>query len=327
MMKTRYSNNLLLALILLLLLTIGCDLGFGKKDDPKLSVADIKLNQLLNTFRLQDDEREVVMYMRNVAMDPSVDFDQDYRTYNSNEFYSLVYGLGSFKTKMIIGVHFRTLKTQKEAKETLAIVREGKGKRELADRFRLRVRAYNLALKNAFSDYHVQNIYDNLMGYNREFEGYFIGIIDDAKGVIEVGDLYIELFENEKLVVNHMVNIVTNPKIGRGHGYKTYMNKLEFYGLLSKLGIARVRELIRLRFNNVRTKNETLRAINRVKDKQARQDLLSQLNILEDGYPSRLKLVFSGRTPDMIYNQAMNSLDYVASFMAIKNEADAKSKP
>ncbi|AHH14637.1 BTA121 domain-containing protein surface lipoprotein [Borrelia hermsii] len=327
MMKTRYSNNLLLVLILLLLLIIGCDLGFGRKDDPKLSVADIKLNKLLDKFRLHNEEREVVMYMRSVAMDPSVDFDQDYRTYNSNEFYNLLYGLGGFKIKMIIGVHFRTLERLKEAKAALAVVREGKMKGELSDRFRLRVRAYNLVLKNAFSDYHVKNVYDNLMDYNGESEGYFVEIRDDAKGVTEVGELYLELVAKERLVVNYMIKIVTNPKIGRGHGYKTYKNRIEFYELLSKLGIARVKELIRLHANNVTAKNEALHVINRVKDSQARQDLLNRLNVLEDGYPSRLKLVFSGPTPDLIYNQAVNSLDYIVSFVNIKNEADARRNP
>ncbi|WP_330730299.1 BTA121 domain-containing protein surface lipoprotein [Borrelia turicatae] len=275
---------------------------------------DVKLNKLLGTFGIPFNERQVIVYIQSILTDPSIGGSLGYKFYDNEEFYNLLSDLGDFRLKKIIEFHLKIIKAQNDAQVAIRDVKDTKLKERLQTRFKEYNNAYPLHLKGLFSKAISDNVYDKVIGSDYNFK--FNTITDKARSIIDFESLYAELSGDQRIAVDNIRMIVTDPGIGSTKGYKTYSTD-EFYNFLYSLDALKIKTLIKFHVENVIARNESLAAICDVKDAKLKKRLQTRFEECNNAYPLYLKELFNESTPDGVYGRVIKS-KYASRFAEVK---------
>ncbi|UPA19020.1 BTA121 domain-containing protein surface lipoprotein [Borrelia puertoricensis] len=347
-MKLSHFSSFLV-LIFLLLLVINCDLKFQgstgfeenltiKKHIRKLDKfggeyalrmiatgedLDIKLNNLLDKFGVFGKERESIAYIRLAITDDNVGKVKGYRTYTDSEFYNLLESLGADRTKEIITFYLEVVNIQESFERAIKNVKDATSRGKLQNNLNQRKNQYQLHLKGLFDSDNFDDIYNNIIGDN-----YFSELIKfkDEITKVEGGlDVYAWLSDDERVVIDKIRDIVTNPLIGKHEGYRTY-TEIEFNDLLNKLGDNRILAMILVYLEDQRNQDaalvKALAAIDNVDDADLREQLRGKINDERNNYELHLKKLFDEFFPDFLYLSFMQNVHYYGKFVLIKNAAE-----
>ncbi|WP_281862279.1 BTA121 domain-containing protein surface lipoprotein [Candidatus Borrelia fainii] len=340
--------SLFLVLIFLLLLVVSCNLKsqgsikleenltikrqvrkldkFVEKYDSKMVTTgnnlDIKLNNLTDKFGLLDKERESITYIRNTITDARIGRDEGYRTYTDFEFYNLLESLGEDRIKEIITFYLEVVNIQESFERAIKNVKDATSKGKLQNELNKHKNQYQLHLKGLFDSDNFDDIYNKIIGDN-----YFSKLIKfkDEITKVEGGlDVYTWLSDDERIVIDEIRGIVTNPLIGKHEGYRTY-TEIEFNDLLNKLGDNRVLAMILVYLDDQRNQDaalvDALAAIDNIDDADLREQLRGKINDERNNYKLHLKKLFDDFLPDFLYQEFMQSVHYYGKFVLIKNAA------
>ncbi|BDU63407.1 hypothetical protein BOFE_09470 (plasmid) [Candidatus Borrelia fainii] len=339
MLKVKYLC-VFLTLMWLFLLVISCDLKSQKNiafregltveeslknlKKPVGSDIIVKINNLLDAFGIFDDERDVINNIQIVITDPSIGSDQGYKTYDIDEFYNLLGGLGSLKLRDIIQFHSNALEVQAQAEiKARSAIDNVKGdvlKRRLEDMFNQH-RDYCLSyLKWLFNDPTPDTVHFRVI--NDNYVDKFSKIKDRIQSVIEDERQYAAWMSASELeVIAFIREILTDPSIVGYGGLKTYSN-FEFYDLLRNLGDAILKEIIQFHLNNLRIENAALVAIENLQEGYEKQQLKHKLDLCKLEYSLYLKELFVEPTFDDIYRKFLDSrYNFFNRFTKLESEA------
>ncbi|AFI32250.1 BTA121 domain-containing protein surface lipoprotein [Borrelia crocidurae] len=264
------------AFFLLLSLFIGCDLkspllrgepissdglsSSGQIDDSLIIERDImrdeigdKINSLINSFGLMNEEKEVLSYIRSVVTmnffndDDKVLKASSYKTYNEDEFYDLLINLGVDRVRDIIGRNLFVFTLLKEAEKVMKGSKPGL-KRDHPYALK---NVYISYLREAFSGDTYDEVYYKAIN-NYQFSNNYAWRDDETKSkfiafslphVIAVEKIYEELSLDEKRVFNYIKKVAADPLCGGGRYLEMYTN-IDLHFKLGRLGVKRVKELI-----------------------------------------------------------------------------------
>ncbi|AHH04091.1 Hypothetical protein BHY_1140 (plasmid) [Borrelia nietonii YOR] len=282
---------------------------------------EVKLDKLLGTFMLEDNEGEVIRYVRSVATDSGVGASGD-QAYTDDGFYNLLKSLGALKLKEMIEVHLKITKVQDEALIAIENINNEELKQKLQREFDDYKNNYLSHLKELFSGFIPSGSSADNVHYkaiNSGYEGYFTSIENQARDFMDGANLYAELPAAERSVIDYIQGVVTNPAIGSANDYRTY-SVTEFTILLGSLGDSKLAEIIEFHLGILKAKDDALAVIKDVKRDEFKQKLQNKFNACNDAYPSHLKGLFHEFAPDRVYSRVINS-NYADSFAYIANQA------
>ncbi|UCP02023.1 hypothetical protein K9R62_05130 (plasmid) [Borrelia hermsii] len=316
MVKVRRYCTLLILIISCNL--ISCNLKSQKEDGLGFNAKDnIKLNNLLSTFKLQDEERSAVNYIRSVVTDPGIVGPSVNRTYADSDFYNLLVSLGDSRLKKIIAVHLKNVKAQDEALKVIESVDRDESIRQLKDRLGSQKRFYLRELKQVFGSAIPNKVY--LQAMNIDYVNSFDKIKNEARDILRFENLYMRLSYDNKEVVEHIRRAVTNSGIGKKEGYKTY-TAFEFELALGSLDNLRLREIIGVHFEMLGELKQAQNVINDIKGVASKRDLQQEFNVLNNAYLLHVKWIFNKFTPAKLYDEVIIN-KYKNDFITIKNKA------
>ncbi|WP_330730302.1 BTA121 domain-containing protein surface lipoprotein [Borrelia turicatae] len=334
MVKKRCQVVLLvIILIIILLLVMSCKCQESAMCDEKLlennlvrrifkvfndDIGDVKLNNLLSVFGISSERKKIMEEIQNAVTDPNIGKLESYKTYNTDEFYNLLYSLGALKIEEMIDSHLKNLQVQGEARNAIKDIIESDLRQELQNRFDDHVNDYPLYLKWSFNDLTSGGVYNRFMN-----GGYFIGfakIRDDSIDILGGDDVYVGLSDSQQDVIDEMRDMVIDPK-GVSLMHVTYDTK-GFYDLLNKMRAAKVKRMIKAYLENKKARKEleleAREAILEVNREDLKQRLESDLNKLNDDYSLYFKGLFDTSSFDNVYFGVIDD-NYATRFTKIKN--------
>ncbi|AHH14636.1 BTA121 domain-containing protein surface lipoprotein [Borrelia hermsii] len=330
-MQVKYYNSLMV-LMFLLLLVISCKSdaqdGIASGGNPirvKTAVEGIKakIDDLLDTFRLQSEERKAFRYIQGVVTDSNAGLSGD-RTYSDSEFYDLLIGLGDVRLREIIKVYLDIYKAKKTVETDIEGVKEDALKQQLKYGLEAEEGFYLRELKQVFNESTPGEVYNKAI--NMRNLSKFATVKASIRQISELEELCASLSDDERMVVWYMRSVLTNSNIARGYGYSTYSND-SFYSLFkNNLNDARLKEVIGFHIVHVKALYEAEAVIKDIKKEGLRLELKGRLGVQKYGYSSELKRIFSPFSFDQIYNKAIDSnansnTNSAAEFAKIKNDA------
>ncbi|UPA11326.1 hypothetical protein bpSLO_001179 (plasmid) [Borrelia parkeri] len=330
MVKKRYKVMLL---VIILFLVIGCKFQESAMRDEKFlennlvggffkvfndNIGDVKLNNLLSAFGISYERKKIMEEIQNAVTDPYIGKLESYKTYNTDEFYNLLYSLGALKVEEMIDSHFKNLQVQGEARNAIKDIIESDLRQEMQNRFNDHVNDYPLYLKWSFNDLTSGGVYNRFMN-----GGYFIGfakIRDDSIDILGGDDVYMGLSDSQQDVIDDMRDMVIDPKRG-SLMHVTYDTK-GFYDLLNKMRAAKVKKMIKVYLENKKARQEleleAREAILEVNREELKQRLENDLNKLNDDYSLYFKGLFDTSSSDNVYFRVIDD-NYATRFIKIKN--------
>ncbi|UPA12700.1 BTA121 domain-containing protein surface lipoprotein [Borrelia venezuelensis] len=347
MIKVKHLGEFLaLILILLFLLIISCNLesqgdiafredltvegSLKKLKKPVVDDITVKINTLLDSFGIFDDERDVINNIQIAITDPKIGNAGDigsaggFKTYDMDEFYNLLDGLGSLKLREIIKFHSNALEVQVQAEiEARSVIDSVKGdvlKQRLENMFNQH-KDYCLSyLKWLFNDPNPDTVYFRVI--NDNYVDKFSKIKDRIQSVVEDAKQYAGWMSASELeAIAFIRDILTDPSIVGYGGLKTYSNS-EFYNLLRNLGDTILKEIIQFHLNNLRTENAALVAIENLQENYEKQQLQYKLYFCKLKYTLYLKELFGEPTSDDIYRKFLVSrYDFFNLFAKLESDA------
>ncbi|APR65390.1 hypothetical protein N187_A71 (plasmid) [Borrelia anserina Es] len=235
---------------------VKVDIGSKKVDAELEDDIDLKIQNLLDEFKLSAQQRAIIMDLKDVLTNPDIgkdyrnyDYDEFCRTYSREEFYDLFNHTGNvnadlaFKLNFVNSVTQNILPTFQEQKEAEKIVMCTMGYLYgviLMESLRFIMQEYQLGLRKLFNFYRsihnrgflISDLYDHCGFYKSSFRG----IKEKAVRIVEL----MKLREERKPVINYMEAVLTNPDIGKG--YRNYSD-IEFDNLLVEFGAVKLKEI------------------------------------------------------------------------------------
>ncbi|AHH04086.1 Hypothetical protein BHY_1135 (plasmid) [Borrelia nietonii YOR] len=318
MVKVRGYCALLILLLIISCTLISCNFKSQKEDGLGFNAKDnIKLNNLLSTFKLQDEERSAVEHIRSVVTDPGIVGHSIDRTYADSEFYNLLVSLGDSRLKKIIAVHLKNVKARDEALKVIESVDRDESIRQLKDRLDVQKSFYLRELKQVFGSAIPNKVY--LQAMNIDYVNSFDKIKNEARGILKFENLYMRLSYDNKGVVEHIRRAVIDPSIGKKEGYKAYTD-FEFELVLGSLDNLRLREIIGVHFEMLGELKQAQNVINDIKGAVSKRDLQQELDVLNNTYLLHVKWIFNKFTPAKLYDEVIINR-HKDDFIAIKNKA------
>ncbi|AMR75989.1 hypothetical protein AB1O99_04430 (plasmid) [Borrelia hermsii] len=275
---------------------VEADSGVAVKEDVDSAsevVADksieVKLDELLSTFKLQDEERSVVNHIRSVLTDPAAGSVFN-RTYTDDGFYNLISGFDAVKLKQVLGDINVVLAVQTEVIANIKGVKNEIAKQNLQDEFEPKRLKYIKDLKNLFHYAFPNSISLNVKFFSRDFLYTFTEIKKSSKGVLDLENLLAGLSGEDKKAIEHMHNSIVfeNPSD------QAYITKAEgkFYYLLSSLDTSEVKEIIKAHLNNLIERDQALKVIETISKEEYKQELLDKINKCDNHHVSWIRSVF-----------------------------------
>ncbi|AHH09027.1 BTA121 domain-containing protein surface lipoprotein [Borrelia anserina] len=313
------------------------DAGSKKVDAELEDDIELKIQNLLDEFKLSDQQRAIIMDLKDVLTNPDIgkdyrnyDYGEFYRTYSREKFYDLFNHTGNVNADLAFKLNFvnsvtqnilPTFQEQKEAKEAVGNLVEyvknrvyWAGGQDLAERFTLKMKEYQLALKKIFNlDRNIHNhgfLISDLYGHCGFYESSFRDIKEKAVRIVEL----MKLREEIKPVINYMEAVLTNPDIGKG--YRNYSD-IEFDNLLVEFGAVKLKEI----YNVLQVIVETEVAIDNINIEGIREALKRRFNDYRNLYSERLKETFSLDNVDDIYTDILRShSNYLVDITKLQEE-------
>ncbi|AMR75987.1 BTA121 domain-containing protein surface lipoprotein [Borrelia hermsii] len=344
MKESRYYN-LLLMLILLVIscnlkskegaaggasvsgVTVDKDLSRAKRDDKQESI-DVKFDQLLDTFKLQGEEVELVKYIRSAVTDSDVGTSGD-KTYTDLEFYNLLVNLGDARLKEIIAVYLGPFKAQKGTQLAIENLNEATLKRELQefqDWLKAEEDFYLSELRRVFNETALDSVHDRAI--NSNYLVHFPKLKANAERVMEFERLYASFSADEQKGIDYIRDVATNPDIGHPTYNITYNHiefDLAFLQLRDELQDVKLREMIQV--HSKRLKEEMPAALNVIERINAdpvivRLELDDDFCDIEDKYQQHVKHLFCNS--QLNFDQRYAGFVDNNAFNFIKLKADAE---
>ncbi|AHH08945.1 hypothetical protein baBA2_000983 (plasmid) [Borrelia anserina] len=310
---------------------VKVDIGSKKVDAELEDDIELKIQNLLDEFKLSAQQRAIIMDLKDVLTNPDIGSDEGYRTYSREEFYDLFNHTGNVNADLAFKLNFvnsvtqnilPTFQEQKEAKEAVGNLVEyvknrvyWVGGQDLAERFTLKMKEYQLVLKKIFNlDRNIHNhgfLLSDLYGHCDLATDWFREIQKEAIRIVEL----MKLREERKPVINYMESVlVDHPDIAKG--YRNY-TKEEFDNLLVEFGAVKLKEI----FNMLQVIVETEVAIDNISSRALRRKLERRFNDYKNRYSECLQETFDGSNVDDIYDNILRShSNYLADIAKLKEE-------
>ncbi|AHH14710.1 BTA121 domain-containing protein surface lipoprotein [Borrelia hermsii] len=290
-------------------------------------------DELLKDFDLTTEEKKAINYLKDTLMNfkhfiPGV-YRKDYKTYTSEEFYSLLDSFGKAGIKKVAGSIVAVLNAQAEAEEAVSKIGD-LIEREVFKQLELRQNWYKKVLKVAFDDPSLT--YNELVERNVKVKDVFEkGIKRSAELAAKIYDTFnLDLYE--KRVVRYILalSIVYGEDDDTGVKVTPY-TKYEIYGLLASppFGAANIKNTFKNMKKTIKVLNAAEAAIGKIKDETIKNDLKEQFNRQKDLYDQELKPVL--KDPDKLYAKLTSDIfdrlshTVAGEFERIKQEARSKS--
>ncbi|AHH09024.1 BTA121 domain-containing protein surface lipoprotein [Borrelia anserina] len=302
------------------------DAGSEKVNDELEDDIDLKIQNLLDEFKLSAQQKESIMDLKDVLTNPDVGSDEGYKTYSREEFYDLFNHTGNVNADSTFKLNFFNLVTKyvipvfQEQKEARGVIRdiEYQGKNlGLEEKFTLKIQEYQLGLKKIFSydansDFLSSSFLFNLHGHCDLATDWFREIQKEAVQIVEV----MQLCERRQTVIDYIKSELTYPYIIDG-SYNSY-NEEQFYCLLVKFSATKLEDIC----NVLQVIVETGVAIANIKTEGMRETLGSRFNGYKNLYAKRLRETFSLDNVDDIYTDILRfHSNYLVDIIKIKEKA------
>ncbi|AHH14639.1 hypothetical protein BHW_0004800 (plasmid) [Borrelia hermsii MTW] len=263
---------------------------------------EVKLDELLSTFNLQDEERPAVNYIRSIVTNPDI---PGAKTYTDFEFYDLLKTLDATKVTKIMKVQSKVLRVQREAQVAIENINKEEKKNELQDRFNKESNSYPSWVKSAFSKFTPNDVYQKAICAEDEYD--FDDIKEEAESFKEFEDLYAgKLSADELVVIEYIRSVVTNNIV---YSYGDVLDDARFNLLLGRLAFDRVKKIIEYHLNTQQAIADINLMVKNIKRERSKQQILRDFNDnYKDSYPSSLRdcfaLVYSA---NVIYNRIIHN--------------------
>ncbi|AMR75848.1 BTA121 domain-containing protein surface lipoprotein [Borrelia hermsii] len=350
--------NSIKAVLMLLTLLISCDL-FKKENSggassseqgvysvprpyaangqhaliPRSTRSSSQSDGLLKDFDLTTEEKKAINYLKDTLMNfkhfiPGV-YRKDYKTYTSDEFYSLLDSFGKDGIKKVAGSIVAVLNAQAEAEEAVSKIGD-LIEREVFKQMELRQNWYKRVLKVAFDDPSLT--YNDLAERNVKVKDVF------EKGIKRSAELSAKIYDTfnldlyEKRVIRYILalSIVHGEDDDTGVKVTPY-TKYEIYELLASppLGAANIKNAVENMKKTIKALHAAEAAIGKIKDETRKNNLKEQFNRQKDLYDQELKPVL--KDPDKLYAKLTSDIfehlshTVAGEFDRIKQEARSKS--
>ncbi|AHH09025.1 hypothetical protein baBA2_000988 (plasmid) [Borrelia anserina] len=249
---------------------VKVDIGSKKVNDELEDNIYLKIQNLLDEFKLSAQQKESIMDLKGILTDPSIGKDEGYKIYSSEEFYRLLVEFGDAKLKGICSV----LQVITETKASIANIEVFR--KDLESRFKDYKNLYSKRLRETFSLDNVNDIYDNIL---RSHSNYLVDITKLKEEVLLIEEglaKYLMLSDDYKGIINYMLSVVRN------NFEINFVNfSCKFYAMLGKMDLDSIKEITGYVKSVFDLWNEDAKIISTVDDEGFRAKLESKLKQLE----------------------------------------------
>ncbi|AHH08946.1 hypothetical protein baBA2_000982 (plasmid) [Borrelia anserina] len=298
------------------------DVGSKKVDAELEDDIELKIQNLLDEFKLSAQQKESIMDLKGILTDPSIGKDEGYKIYSSEEFYRLLVEFGDAKLKGICSV----LQVIKETEAAIDNISDQDLKEILNMQFSYYSDLYSKRLRETFSLDNVNDIYDNILRSHSNYLADIVKLKEEVPLIEEGLNKSLVLLNNRRDITNYMLRIVRN---NFDIGFIKVIRK--FYVMLGKIDLDSIKGIIEYVEYIFDWKCEVERSINTVDDEGFREELESKLKQLESEYLKEIgKYLYDNIYNDIALISAIENIRdglkaardyYVFDFSNIKSQA------
>ncbi|WP_024654584.1 BTA121 domain-containing protein surface lipoprotein [Borrelia hispanica] len=327
MVKGTKFNLLLLLFVnamIILVLTIGCNLKSPRHDvvlykksfekvflgreleevniplqrDVDFALHDKQLNELLDTFEMDESEKEFVFYIKEAVTNSDITSETD-KTWSQDDFRDILKNLGVVDVRKLIGPksNFNALS---RVRATIKSIKSVYALEKLRSQLGNYERAYFIDLRKAFNAFvnDDNKRYDNSIVGDYTFD--FDNLGKEARYIVIFESCYEELPSERQIIIGKMRKILTDTDIGRAEGYRTYDN-YEFDVLFGKLGSSEIKDIVEIFLKNLQAIETARIQIDNIYMSDRKDILKRKLDAYEASYHLTIKKVFNSDIVDDIY--------------------------
>ncbi|AFI31845.1 BTA121 domain-containing protein surface lipoprotein [Borrelia crocidurae] len=327
MVKGMKFNLLLLlfvSVMIILVLTIGCnlksprqDVVLSKKSFEKVFLSreleevniplqrnidfalyDKQLNELLDTFEMDESEKEFVFYIKEAVTSSDMASDTD-KIWSQDDFRDILKNLGVVNVRKLIGPksNFNALSRVRAAIKSVKSIYALEKLRSQLGNYE---RAYFIDLRKAFNAFvdDDKKRYDNSIVGDYTFN--FDSLDKEARYIVIFESCYGELPSERQIIIDKMRKILTDTDIGRAEGFSTYDN-YEFDVLFGKLGSTTIKDIVEIFLKNLQIIETARMQIDDIYMSDRKDILERKLAAYKAIYHLTIKKVFNSDIVDDIY--------------------------
>ncbi|ACH93923.1 uncharacterized conserved protein (plasmid) [Borrelia duttonii Ly] len=328
MVKGKKFNLLLILFVnamIILILIIGCNLKSPRHDvvlykksleevfvDKELEEVDIpletgvdfalydkQLNELLNTFEMDESEKEFVFLIKEAVTNSDMTSDTN-KTWSQDDFRDILKNLGVASVRKLIGPksNFSAFSRVRAAIKSVKSVYALEKLRSQLDNYKL---PYFIDLRKAFNAFVNDNeIYNGSIVGDHTFN--FDTLYNEARYILIFESCYEKLPSERQRMIDDMRKILTDADIGRTEGYRTYDN-YEFDVLFGKLGSTTIKDIVEIFLKNLQIIETAQINIDLIHMSDRRGILQQKLNAYKSNCHLTIKKVFNSDIVDDIYSK------------------------
>ncbi|WP_025401288.1 BTA121 domain-containing protein surface lipoprotein [Borrelia crocidurae] len=327
MVKGKKFNLLLVLFVnamIILILIIGCNLKSPRHDvvlykksfeevfvDKEFEEIDIplqrnidfalydkQLNELLDTFEMDESEKEFVFYIKEAVTSSDMASDTD-KIWSQDDFRDILKNLGVVNVRKLIGPksNFNALSRVRAAIKSVKSIYALEKLRSQLDNYE---RAYFIDLRKAFNAFvdDDKKRYDNSIVGDYTFN--FDTLYKEARYILIFESCYEKLPSERQIIIDKMRKILTDADIGRTEGYRTYDN-YEFDVLFGKLGSTTIKDIVEIFLKNLQIIETARMQIDNIYMSDRKDILERKLAAYKAIYHLTIKKVFNSDIVDDIY--------------------------
>ncbi|ETZ18018.1 hypothetical protein BDCR2A_01213 [Borrelia duttonii CR2A] len=307
--------------------------------ENSVEIKDVDVNKLLDKFKISDEGKELVSYIKKILCDPDiVDKKSDYKIYTKSEFCNLLNNLGSdgvYELKKHLWWSYSLLKKAEAAVKAINNNVYSIEIAELQFKLDLNKNAYHLSLGKIFSESHIGDIYDNIVNYENRFVKSFVDIQQSALGMIDSENPDVKSFvklteglsSDEQNAIKYIKQIIVDSNTSACQFCMEYSDD-GFDALLGNWTFSQIQRLARMCLKYLEMRDDIEYKINNLDKieeieatKEVQNRIKSVLTFLKDSfifswstfkdkYPQYLQSLFSKSTAAEVY-ESIPSLDFL----------------
>ncbi|APR65387.1 hypothetical protein baBA2_000981 (plasmid) [Borrelia anserina] len=302
---------------------VKVDVGSKKVDAELEDDIELKIQNLLDEFKLSDQQRAIIMDLKCVLTDPSIGNDEGYKTYSREEFYDLLNHTGNANSSLMSKVTFVDSMTAyimpifyelREIEGFIEHMEDGERKQAFGDKLTLKLQRYQLGLKGCFTVQKDDSVYirllSNLYTYGNLLKGWFRDIKDDDASISEFEKIYAEMSVDEQEIIDYMRSVAMKNYTGfmKDRRYLYNHDEIGSYRLLVEFGATRLKKICDV----LKVIVEARVAVANIKDRSSvlYLGLSGPLYHYMNGFAAYLKGVFNlSSSVDEMYTKILDSFD------------------
>ncbi|AFI31847.1 BTA121 domain-containing protein surface lipoprotein [Borrelia crocidurae] len=302
--------------------------------ENSVEIIDIDVNKLLDKFKISNEGKELILYIKKLLCDPDVvDNKIDYKIYTKSEFCDLLNNLGSDGVYALRKHLWWSYSLLKKAEAAVKAINNNVDSIEIAElQFELYFNKndYHLSLGKIFSESNIGDIYDNIVNYENRFVKSFVDIqqsalemIDSENPDVNLGvKSFVKLTEglsvDEQKAIKYIKQIIVDPNT-RACQFCIEYSDDNFDALLSNWTFSQIQRLARMGLKYLEMRDDIEYKINNLDKigeieatKEVQNRIKSVLTLLKDtfmlswstfknGYPLYLQNLFDKSTAAEVY--------------------------